>query len=484
MRTTDRASTHDVFTVTQLGASQSLTPEGFLLCMGVPIARLGELLYAPGEVPVEHGPDHLIRITRDETTLFDPKTLASFEGKPITLDHPDEDVNPSNWRYLAVGVARNVRRGEGLDSDKILADLLIQDHRAISQVRDGLREVSCGYEAEYADDGGGRGRQVSITGNHVALVPHGRCGPICSIGDSEMRTRDKSSTKDAAIKAWKDKLRGLFLTKDEDGFVKALEGAPDVADLDGDPPDNKPVNVTINLQGMGDAPAGDDLAGGAAGVDPGTTPPADPMTAIMAQLNDISARLTALESGGAAAEEPPASDDGADNDGDGEVDEPGEDDDEEFTKDSDDEDDPDTDKTRDKRTTKDSAKLADAFAEVLAQAEILSPGLSMPTFDAKADPAKTRDAMCVVRRRALRRLSEDHKKVVAPLLSGLDLKTATCDSIRTVFVAASELAKRSTNDRQFIVRSNVRDMDAGKIPTIAEINAKNRAHWAKTQGNA
>lgn len=468
MRTQDRASTHDVFTVTQLGTTQSLTPEGFLLCIGVPIARLGELLYAPGEVPVQHGPDHLVRITRDESVLFDPQTLASFEGKPITLDHPDEDVNPGNWRYLAVGTLRNVRRGEGPDADKVLADFLLQDHRAISQVRDGLREVSCGYEAEYADDGGGRGRQVSISGNHVALVKNGRCGPICSIGDSEMRTRDESSikkTKDQARKAWTDKLRGLFLTRDEDGFVKALEGAPDVAEMDGDPPDNKPVNVTINLQGMGDQPAESDPA--AAGVDAAASPPADPIAAISAQLSDIQARLTALEAGGSATTEdlPDEGDDDVDNDGDGEVDEEDE-----------------KEKTKDKKTTKDSAGLAEQFAEVLAQAEILSPGLKMPTFDAKTELKKTQDAMCVMRRRALRNLAEEHKATVAPLTSGLDLKTATCDSIRTVFVAAAELAKRGTNDRQFIVRSQMRDMSSGKVPTIAEINAKNRAHWAPSQG--
>lgn len=476
MRTTDRASTHDVYTVVALGSTQRLTPEGFLLCEAVPIANLSELLYAPGEVPVQPGPDSLIRITRDEGVLMAPQTLASFEGKPITLDHPDEDVNPTNWRYLAVGTLRNVRRGEGEHSDKVIADMLIQDQRAISQVRDGLREVSCGYEAEYEDLGGGRGRQMSITGNHVALVRRGRCGPICSIGDSEMRTRDKSSTRDANHKAWVDKLKGLFYTRDEDGFVEALKGAPEVADIDGDPGD-KTHNITINLQGAAPEPGAAEAAAAAA------TPPADPMTTILQRLDDISGRLTVLESGGVAAAADAAED--VDGDGDVDVDLDGDGDvDEDDILLDDDEKKRTTDKksTSDKKSTRDSSGLAEDFADVLARAEVLSPGLKLPTFDAAADTTRTTDAMCLVRRRALARVADAHKDAVAPLLSGLDLRKATCDSVRHIFVAASELAKR-TNDSQFVVRSQLRDTSNG-VPSIADINKKHADFWAKTRKSA
>ena len=58
-------------------------------------------------------------------------------------------VNPENWKELAVGHLQNVRRGTGDQSDLMLADLIVKDENAIQLIEDGLREVSCGYDAEY-----------------------------------------------------------------------------------------------------------------------------------------------------------------------------------------------------------------------------------------------------------------------------------------------------------------------------------------------
>ncbi|MCT9017197.1 DUF2213 domain-containing protein, partial [Cupriavidus gilardii] len=68
------------YTVHRLGPKRALTPEGFLLCEDVPVARTGEMLYGPGEVPVEPGPDGLIRISRTPDEVFRPETLASCIG--------------------------------------------------------------------------------------------------------------------------------------------------------------------------------------------------------------------------------------------------------------------------------------------------------------------------------------------------------------------------------------------------------------------
>ncbi|MFU1949286.1 DUF2213 domain-containing protein, partial [Bordetella avium] len=170
------------YTVQKLGEKQELTNEGFLLCRDVPIARIGELLYADGEVPVEATPDGLIKINRSPEEVFRPETIASFEGKPVTLDHPDDFVTPETWRQLAVGTVQNVRQGQGIENDYLFADLLITDAQAIEDIRSGLREVSCGYEADYEQVEPGRGEQRNIIGNHVALVERGRCGPRCAIG--------------------------------------------------------------------------------------------------------------------------------------------------------------------------------------------------------------------------------------------------------------------------------------------------------------
>lgn len=171
---------------TKLSENISETPEGFLLCIGVPIARTGGMVYGEGETPLETDSEGQILIYRDSEEVFHVDTIASFEGKAVTIKHPEDFVSPHNWSYLAKGIIQNVRQAPGKDEDgelSLLADLLITDALAIQLVKNGLREVSCGYEAEYEQIGEGKGRQTKIIGNHLALVEQGRAGQSYAIQD-------------------------------------------------------------------------------------------------------------------------------------------------------------------------------------------------------------------------------------------------------------------------------------------------------------
>jgi len=75
----------------------------------------------------------------------------------------------------------------------MIADLLITDAYAINLVKNGLREVSNGYDAQYTDNGDGTGSQSTIRGNHVALVSKGRCGSACAVKDSNFQQGEKMS---------------------------------------------------------------------------------------------------------------------------------------------------------------------------------------------------------------------------------------------------------------------------------------------------
>lgn len=166
------------------------------MCLGVAIARTGEMDYAQGETPIEAGPDGKVIIQRDEKEVFSAETMASFEGKAVTILHPSDFVTPDNWSSLAKGIIQNVRRGKADQQNDLIADLLITDSVAIALVKKGLREVSCGYEAEYVQTGAGRGVQKSIIGNHLALVEEGRAGSSYAINDhkgkgSEMKLKEK-----------------------------------------------------------------------------------------------------------------------------------------------------------------------------------------------------------------------------------------------------------------------------------------------------
>ena len=202
------------FTVEQLSPRREKTPEGFLLCKGVPISRVGDFDYTPRETGIA-GNGGKVVMSRSESELFKPETMASFEGKPVVIGH-SQFADPDNWRTISVGHVQNVRRGEGDQSSLLLADLLLQDSEGIRLVEDGrLTEVSCGYDAKAIDDGNGRGHQVGIVGNHVALVSKARCGHICKIGDGSMETKPSSV---------KSMIRRLFRDGDEEGLNDTLDG--------------------------------------------------------------------------------------------------------------------------------------------------------------------------------------------------------------------------------------------------------------------
>lgn len=176
------------FTPGKISENMRKTPEGYLLCLDVPIARTGAMEYAAGETPLEHGPNGRVMVDRDPEEVFRAATIASFEGKPITIQHPENFVTPENWKLLAKGTIQNVRRGVEKDEngeESLIADLLITDGHAIELVTSGLREVSCGYEAEYEQVGKGKGKQTRIVGNHLALVEEGRAGSTYAINDQK-----------------------------------------------------------------------------------------------------------------------------------------------------------------------------------------------------------------------------------------------------------------------------------------------------------
>ena len=158
------------------------TGEGFLICRNVPIARTGTQDY----LGIEVGKDtqDVVTVNRPEEEVFSPAAIASFEGKPFTDDHPPVLLNPDNVGAYEKGHVQNVRRGTGEFKDFLIADIHVHDAATIQAIRDGKRQISCGYEVEYEEAEDGTLTQRKIRGNHVALVPEGRAGDKAAIMDS------------------------------------------------------------------------------------------------------------------------------------------------------------------------------------------------------------------------------------------------------------------------------------------------------------
>ncbi len=196
------------------------TPEGYLVCKDVPIARTGIQNYRGMEFGGTD-PQKIYNVERPEAEVFSKAALASFEGKPVVDEHPHEDVKPGNVLQYLKGTCRNVHRGDGALSDCIVADLIIYDDDLIRKIEEGKRDVSCGYDCLWDPKDANTYVQREIRGNHVAVVEKGRAGHKVSIRDSE-------GGKRMSYKGKKDSLWGRMLAafaRDEDTSPEDLENA-------------------------------------------------------------------------------------------------------------------------------------------------------------------------------------------------------------------------------------------------------------------
>lgn len=438
-RTTDfdASGASRYYTVSKLGPKRSLTPEGYLLCLDVPVARTGEMLYGEGEIADDKGEmvkgdqDGIIRVTRGPEDLFRPETIASFEGKPVTLGHPDEFVTPANIRQHQVGTMANVRRGTGVDDDVMLADLLITDQRAIDAIqKDGIEEVSNGYEADYEQQQPGRAAQRNILGNHTALVGRGRCGSRCAIGDETMPALKK--------KSWKDRIMAAIKAGDEKEVEKL---ASEVKDEEEETEEDRRKK------------AEDEAA-------EERKETKDTLKKVLDQLKALDADMKELKEKVEAEDE---------------------------------EEDPDDmtgDPTNDIILSAEQAEkldtagvklyTGDAAKRIPQLAEIIAPGFKMPTFDAKATDAQRAATLCQCQRRALAKAyaTDAGREVIGPLLGGqkADFKKLPYALVNAAFHGAAAAMRVRNNDGSHS-RAVASIRDAGKPVSIADINKANHAYY-------
>lgn len=227
----------------KLSPHMTETPEGFLICHDVKIARTGTQNYLAREIGLDGMPERVLQVTRSAEDVFDPAAIASFEGKDVTNTHPSEMIVQENQAAYSKGHAENVRRV----GDYLVADLYLKDPTLISEVKNGaMRDVSCGYYCQYKKDGAGY-RQIHIRGNHIAIVPSGRAGRDVAIKDSAAelpaekgKVKHMSKSKNllslfglAAKNAAPEELDSMVETA-----AAALDAAPAVPAQDAEPAKN------------------------------------------------------------------------------------------------------------------------------------------------------------------------------------------------------------------------------------------------------
>jgi hypothetical protein len=171
-----------------IGKTRRITPESFLILESTPIARVGEQLYGAHEIEgLQPNGSGFIVVQRLPEEVFRSETIASFEGKDFVIEHPPEGVDVENWKNHTVGHVQNVRRGEGIEDDLLIADIIVKDPKAIEHVNKNLPDISAGYNADYEQTEPGRAIQRNIIGNHVAGVRTGRAGSRVAVRDHQPR---------------------------------------------------------------------------------------------------------------------------------------------------------------------------------------------------------------------------------------------------------------------------------------------------------
>lgn len=153
------------------------TPEGWLLADAL-LTRIGVFPYQQ--------PDGTIRQElRTPEEVFDPESLASLAMLPVTDEHPDEFLNATNARRYSAGMTGENVRAVG---EYVAAKVRITDGQLIGKVDRGESgELSNGYVCELEMTSGvWNGQrydaiQRAIRGNHVAVVPMGRAGPLARL---------------------------------------------------------------------------------------------------------------------------------------------------------------------------------------------------------------------------------------------------------------------------------------------------------------
>lgn len=176
------------------------TDEGYLE-VTAPVGRTGILLYRTTD-------GGTIREYVPESTLFNQDSMNSLKLKPVTNLHPEEMVDPTSFRELAVGTVGETITREG---NLLLAKFIIADLDTIEEIESGnIQELSLGYFATTEDRTGVSPEgetydsvQLSRKYNHLALVNSARGGSILKIkldGSDGIILKDNNETNKPEVR--------------------------------------------------------------------------------------------------------------------------------------------------------------------------------------------------------------------------------------------------------------------------------------------
>lgn len=447
--TGDSVKTRDFagyYTPEKIGKTRKITPEGFLILEGTPIARTGEQVYSSHELDGlrANGQGQII-VQRLPEEVFSENTLKSFEGKDFVIEHPPDGVDVSNWKNHTVGHVQNVRRGEGIEDDLIVADIIVKDPAAVDYVNRHLPEISAGYNADYEEVEPGRALQRNIIGNHVAAVKAGRAGARVAVRDHQTDSGviEMSKVNSSVLRAV---LAAVGIKTEDASKVEAAMLAVPTTDAEGES-NTELKNISNDMKAVKDWIAARD-----------SEREEEKKKAEDKAAKDAEAAKAKEEKKEEAEEHEKTGDTVLEAESPGHVVNLG--------------------KTWKGSLTGDSAAVEPVLQAVVARAEILAPGIQKPTADALKGNKGTELAKFM--RTALEKHTADGGLAnVGPFLMGDSIANLKGERLIGVFNGAAALARQRNNQRSTVLPARKTGDFSQAVVSIADRNELNRKFWAE-----
>jgi hypothetical protein len=195
----------DQLDLTGSSSTREITKEGYLKGIAA-VTKVGVQLYSARDFGVDS--DEMVGVFRPPETVFHAQTQESIKQQPITMTHPDEDVNSENHNRLSVG-STGEQVGP-IDDERLGVNFVVNDKSIVDGIiSDEIGELSLGYDSFIISEEGsynGESYVYRFDGpmicNHLAVLRKGdgRCGESVKILDSG----ENMFTKKIALKLLKD----------------------------------------------------------------------------------------------------------------------------------------------------------------------------------------------------------------------------------------------------------------------------------------
>ena len=162
------------------------------------IMRDGIYFYRASEVgDTSRSPSDIVKVNRDKKEVEKAyKRFQELSRLPLTIHHPENFVDLSDENSFKEGVASDPSLSQVASYTTLDCKITMND-AASALYHKGIKQLSCGWSGNFRKVEGKDYdyEQEFVDFNHIAILPDGRAGSLCSIVDNNSTLIDLMSTE-------------------------------------------------------------------------------------------------------------------------------------------------------------------------------------------------------------------------------------------------------------------------------------------------